>query len=102
MKLKLLFSLIALSFVACAPKEKVIVKRIYIHTKCPKFEYNVTIPKPKKFEISMKDGKIVISKESFLNLVETYTAMKNELNSTQQAIKIYNKSIERINNEHSN
>lgn len=95
-KLLLPFSLLLLT--GCVQKE-VVVQTKYVKRKCPLFEYNVTIPKSHSFTIEQKNGKIVISKRDFTQLVKDYSYMKEELNGLKNAIDKYNKNIKRMNNE---
>jgi len=94
-KLLLTFSIF---FVGCANKE-IIIKDKYIKRKCPAFEYNITIPESNSFTIKQKNGKIIINKKDFVDMVRSYTFMKEELKGVKQAIMKYNKQIQRINNE---
>lgn len=97
MKLKYLFSaIIALAISGCSTKE-IVVKKVYIKSKCPELNYSVSVPKMKTFTIKNKNGKILISKQSFKELVDNYIKMKEELNQTNKVIDVFNKHIERIN-----
>lgn len=96
MKRLLLFS--ALFLTACTTKQ-VVVKKVYIRSKCPYLEYNASIPKDITFKAKQKDGKIVISKDDFKKILDNYVILKNELNETNTIIKIYNKNLKRINHD---
>lgn len=97
MKLKYLFSTIFILFITGCTTKEIVVKKVYIKSKCPILDYNTTIPKLKTFTIENKNGKILVTKQSFKELVDSYILMKDELNQTNKVIKIFNKQVERIN-----
>ncbi len=103
MKLKNLFKIIIVGiiFTGCAQKE-IVIKKQFIYTKCPTFDNNMTVPATVPFTLMGENGKILISKKDFKNIIDNYIIMKNEINATNQKIKEYNENIKRINNETSN
>lgn len=101
MKLLKLFSVIPFVVLisGCADKKEIVIKNVYLKSKCSYFEHNITIPKSFPIAFKSKNGKILISKQQFKQLMDNYLLMKGELKKTQEDIYIFNKYIKRINND---
>lgn len=102
MKLQKLFKigvLTPLLFLGCT-EHKVLIKQTYIKIKMPTIERKITIPKDVTFKIRAKnENYVIISKKSLKELLNNYVYMRNELQEVQKQDIIFNKHIERINNE---
>jgi len=97
MKKKLLLLVFsAILFVGCSSKE-IVERKVFIKTKCPYVNIDLQSPKTLTFTFKNKNGKIVLEKEDFRNIMVNYVSMRQEINATILKLKEFNKTIKRIN-----
>jgi len=87
----------AILFIGCSSKE-IVERKVFIKTKCPYADITLQTPKTLTFTFKSKNGKIVLEKEDFRNIMVNYVSMKQEINATILKLKEFNKTIKRINN----